>query len=270
MSKIQKAVSIGKNEGAFEMFSRITRYFISITTSKIKKFKYKREAERTERNTITTKYSEADFLIDSWNEYRVTHNGISEQVLVDDIIEQSHESDTFYDIGAAIGTHSCLVAPYVDRTIAFEPYPPNAVRTEENAGINGVDVNVFEYALSNESGEATMKIHREAVGDAGHSLVIDQSKHGNTFEVTTKCGDDLVENNLPAPNILKIDAEGAEEEVLRGFESTISSENCRLVYVEIHKPELIDNICSFLGDEKFETEIIDARGDTKFLRGKKK
>jgi tRNA/tmRNA/rRNA uracil-C5-methylase (TrmA/RlmC/RlmD family) len=169
MRKVQRAISIGKNEGVFEMFCQSTQWFIS----NIKKLKYKRAAAETEKNTITTKYSEADFLIDSWNEYRVTNGGTSEQVLIDDLIEQTDESDVFYDIGAAIGTHSCLIAPHVGKTIAFEPYPPNAEKTAENAETNDVDVDVFECALANDSGTATMRIHREAVGDAGHSLIND-------------------------------------------------------------------------------------------------
>jgi len=56
-------------------------------------------------------------------------------------------------------------------------------------------------------------------------------------------GDDLLnEKNLPVPNTYKIDVEGFEFLVLKGFSNTFSSNSCRMICCEIHRSLYPQNI----------------------------
>ena len=221
-----------------------------------------------EKQTLETKRSSAEFYVDSWKEYECTNTPSSEEVLIDRIITNSKETDVVYDVGAGIGTHSCLIKPFVSQVVAFEPHPKNAEKCRTNAELNNEDVQVMDVALSDSSGVAELKLHVDVVGDAGHTLAFDSNGTDvETVEVPVKTGDELITaSEIPPPNILKIDAEGQGLEVLKGLENAIASDACRQIYFEIHPQENRDDVEKYLRDNGFETNIIDKREGAEFMR----
>jgi FkbM family methyltransferase len=179
----------------------------------------------------------ARFLIPTMNEWS-DFVSLGERPILEDLAASVRRDDVFYDVGANTGLYSCLMADLVDSpVIAFEPHPENAERLRQNAELNGADVSVFECALADSAGNSELSIALDKVGSAGHSLVSDEGF--DTITVPKVRGDNFIaDESLPAPTVLKIDVEGAEYQVLRGLESTLSRPDCRMVYCETHADRL--------------------------------
>jgi FkbM family methyltransferase len=129
----------------------------------------------------------------------------------------------FVDVGASIGQMACSVSPLCGKVIAFEPSPVVAARLREHVEINAcLNVTIVERALADANGEAVF-----FAGGAGNqgtgSLRNDfNADPGSQIKVTTQQGDAaLRELRVGQINILKIDAQGAEIRVLKGFSETV-------------------------------------------------
>lgn len=190
-----------------------------------------------ETYTVETADARARFLIPTMNEWTDLRS-IDERPILEDITSNVRRNDVFYDVGANIGLYSCLIAGITDNpVIGFEPHPDNAERLKKNADLNGADIVLFRVALANSVGKAELTITLNKVGSAGHSLVTDDEL--DTITVSKVRGDDLIaDEELPHPTVLKIDVEGAEYQVLKGLESTLSRSECRMVYCETHADRL--------------------------------
>lgn len=217
----------------------------------------------------------ARFLIPTQNEWS-DFVSIAERPILEDLASSIRQDDVFYDIGANTGLYSCLMADLVEQpVIAFEPHPGNARRLKENAELNGADVSVFECALADSAGDSELSITLDKIGSAGHSLVSDEGL--DRITVSKVRGDDFIaDEGLPSPTVLKIDVEGAEYQVLRGLESTLSRSDCRMVYCETHADRLrsqgvsVSDVRGELASHGFsvtEVTVRQGKGET-FLVGK--
>ena len=152
-----------------------------------------------------------------------------EYELIEDLLENIDSEDVFYDIGANLGLHSKFASQVCSEVVAFEPYPPNYDRLVENLSTVPAKVETFQLALSDTEGEvqfsATDGVGQETGVIGNGELTIDTAR-----------GDDLIlENELPQPDIVKIDVEGAEGPVVSGMSDALA--NARRVYCEIHLSE---------------------------------
>jgi FkbM family methyltransferase len=185
---------------------------------------------------------DATFELSSYEEYhvvKVAEEG--ERPLLSRLLRRVRPDDVFYDVGANVGTFTCLVGQALPdgRVVAFEPYPPNAERLCENAARNGVDATVVPVALSDCSGEVALSVvdstnpgTQESSIDAEYP---ERRRTVTSLPVRVETGDSLVrEERLPPPTVMKVDTEGSAPSVLRGFAETLSGEGCRLVCVEPH------------------------------------
>jgi FkbM family methyltransferase len=126
--------------------------------------------------------------------------------------------DVFIDVGANIGMHT-LAALHVmqgkGRVVAFEPYPQTAKLLEKSIWLNGYStmVDLHCVAVSNEKKEQTLYL---GATSGHHSLFpLEESNMSVSVQVTTL---DQSITDIPIVNLIKIDAEGAELEVLAGAE----------------------------------------------------
>jgi FkbM family methyltransferase len=121
---------------------------------------------------------------------------------------------TFWDVGAHVGFFSLLASRFVTSTghvEAFEPFPPNQVRLTTSIELNQAsNVSVHGVALSAASGTASF--HASSSSLMG-SLVPNGS--GRRMPVPCMRADDAMAT-IRAPDVVKIDVEGAELAVLRG------------------------------------------------------
>ena len=141
--------------------------------------------------------------------------------------ELQSSGGVFYDIGAATGYFTVLAAQTI---------PPTNIHVFEPANQSGVlKKNLTRYAP-----EATL--HRRGVGNSESTIRLD----------------DYVQTN-PAPTVIKIDVDGAEDGVLAGMYRIIK-ESSPLVLLEVHNTANYHNICESIrngfADAGYEFELV--------------
>lgn len=161
------------------------------------------------------------------------HTYKTERSVWENIVKELKTNDTFWDVGANIGFYSLLAASYPEvNVIAFEPNPFTFKILQKNIEHNNRDnIRILNVALSESEGMAkfdTMAPH----DTTGESHLTDEASNF-TIEVTTRRGDKLIEcENIPKPDVMKIDVEGAEYLVIKGMGNALS--HCRLLFCEVH------------------------------------
>lgn len=183
----------------------------------------------------------AEFLVDSPSE-TARLVGAGERDVIEDILNDIQPDDVFYDVGAHIGKYTCIIAASINanHVVAFEPNPYNFERLNENIENNEQEVLTYNIALMHQEDELELKIEKLEKG--GNASVFFDNNTESVRTVQAKSGDEVVEDyQLPLPNILKIDVEGAEIKVLDGLEDTLSAGEVKTIYCEIHPKILMDN-----------------------------
>jgi FkbM family methyltransferase len=137
------------------------------------------------------------------------------------------------DIGAHIGLFSACSSQLTGPTgkiICFEPTPGTYSILKETLRLNHcANVTAVQAAVSNKEGNATFYVSSMA-GCNSNSLV--ENKWGGEpvgYDVQLVTIDSIGSNNSIKPDLIKIDAEGAELDVLKGGVRTFKD----------HKPVLI-------------------------------
>jgi FkbM family methyltransferase len=119
---------------------------------------------------------------------------------------------TCYDCGANAGYFTLLFSKLVGpggRVFAFEPLPKNAHHIRRHVEMNKcANVSVLEVALAGQTG--TARFHSDA----------SKSHLGNDGDITVECRN-IDSLGLPAPDVMKIDVEGAELSLIEGAMTTI-------------------------------------------------
>lgn len=135
-----------------------------------------------------------------------------------------------YDIGAHFGIYSVLMAQKNADVFAFEPNPKIFSHLEKTANFN--NFNCFNVALSDFNGAADFFVPEEATMGSLTNWTHDDDMSGITkyagdvsqMRVKVMTLDHFVkENNLPLPDFIKIDVEGAEINIFKGGRKTIES-----------------------------------------------
>lgn len=218
-------------------------------------------------------------IVDKTTNFRVT-NGVEiqrfqelmeEESVIESVLADVGSKDIFYDVGANVGLYTCFVSQKSSQSVAFEPHPVNRERLKENLELNDIsNVNVRDEALSNANGTAKLAIAgSDVAGEGAHTLSTGNEQ--NTITVSTIRGDDL--DDLPNPDIMKVDVEGSELSVLRGMKETL--EQCRIVYCETHADKLAERgethqaVVDELVEAGFSVNKLSSRGEETFLRATK-
>ncbi len=169
--------------------------------------------------------------------------------------EVVRQGSVVYDIGANVGFYTLLASKLVGRSgqvYAFEPAPRNCRLLQRHLEMNGVDnVSVVQMAVFSTNGEALFD------SSANHSM--GHLAACGTLKVPTIAIDRFVfDQAMPAPEVIKIDVEGAELEVLKGSYQTL----CRhrpLILLATHGAAVHRECCRILEEHGFVLESLDAR-----------
>lgn len=136
---------------------------------------------------------------------------------------------TVYDIGAFHGLLTLLFSRRARQVVSFEPNPNNRRRLEENLALNRIgNVRVRDVALAATPGQGYMIWDPAAPGGA-RVVPGDGGERG----IVLRTLDEEVLGGLPAPDFVKIDVEGFEQQVLRGGRETLRRYQPEL-FVELH------------------------------------
>ncbi len=143
------------------------------------------------------------------------------------IIASSERPDLFFDVGASYGMHSLLFLTHGIRTISVEPNPTCVDRFRELCAINNIVPQVEQKALWNIQGQATLRYSPLDTWRGAIATLNPGDRNSSTemisIEVELTTLDHYLNEFQGNRALIKIDAEGAEELVLLGAGTILSS-----------------------------------------------
>lgn len=168
------------------------------------------------------------------------------------------EGDTVIDIGAHIGRYTITSSKQVGnagKVVAIEADPDNFEILKKNISLNNL-TNVLPLNYAVFSTRTKIKLYEQSASAKYNSVMLTRAaKTKNYVEVNADTLDSILkQNGINQINWIKIDVEGAEFEVLKGSNETLSGENVSL-FVEIHNiddPNHYHNIIDFLKRHNYE------------------
>jgi FkbM family methyltransferase len=155
--------------------------------------------------------------------------------------------DVFYDIGANIGQYSLMAARQVmpgGCVVAFEPHLANALSLLKNVAANKLSgVTVITSALHSDDGFLPFNYQSVVAGSSGSQLGHTTAENGQSFtpdavelKHATTIERLISDAVIPRPSLVKIDVDGNELEILKGFGwyLLMHAEPLRSIQVEVH------------------------------------
>ncbi len=167
-----------------------------------------------------------------------------------------------YDVGANVGFITVLAARLVGsagRVVAFEPLAVNAEQIAHNVRLNDfAHVSVRREALGNQEGEVEFRVSAESTwGKLASTGPVSQETAIIRVPIR-KCDTLVARGEMPRPDLLKIDVEGAEIDVLSGAVETLR--NLRpLLFIELHGTNAA--IACLLSDLGYRAQVLGTRAD---------
>ncbi|RLM64045.1 FkbM family methyltransferase [Halorubrum sp. Atlit-26R] len=200
------------------------------------------------------------FHIDTYRELWRVRDLVGEREVISHLLSELDEGSTFWDVGANIGTHSCICASKASEVVAFEPNPETRTRLEENAKLAAGSIQTRAEALSNESGEGRLS-STDDYAEGTHEI----TESGGT-RVATARGDDLF-GDIPSPDVIKIDVEGHELAALEGMQDVLTKSSH--VLVEVHRGVDLEDVQALVSESGLETHLWSKRDGEQFVVGEK-
>lgn len=152
-------------------------------------------------------------------------------------IQTVKPGDIVFDIGANVGYYTLLASKLAGtkgKVYAFEPDPRTAALLNKNIKLNKcTNVTVVQSALSTQKGITTLVLDEANPGES--SLANGKGKK-ITIQGTTLY-DFIQQNKIKNIDVIKIDVEGAELEVLKGAQNSLTK-NRGVMFIECNKKAL--------------------------------
>lgn len=171
-----------------------------------------------------------------------------------DFIDSINAGEVLYDLGACEGRFSIYAAKKGIKVISFEPEEKNYAVFKQNIELNELTADTLlpiNAGVGAENGTATMDIGQPWEG--GHQKVVNHGEVRNdlNFNFVTAQKIKIVsldkyieEQNVPAPDYLKIDIDGSEMPFLNGAKETL--QNLKLKGIIFELSETDDNFKNIL------------------------
>ena len=160
--------------------------------------------------------------------------GTYESALQEAIVQNLRAGDVFYDIGANIGFFSLIAARQVGKrgqVYSFEPVPTNAAAITRSARLNGFEqIDVFCEAVAARSRTGELCLARHIGGATLDSAGVPPDLRGRISVDVVAIDEITGPRRLRAPNLVKVDVEGAELEVLQGMRTTLHDDRPVVIY----------------------------------------
>ena len=187
------------------------------------------------------------FIANSFLEYhlRARQGYKREPITVDWILGMIEQDDIVFDVGANVGTYSLLIGKTMvsgaGQVFAFEPEASNFLSLNENIKLNRLGNKVVAYpiAFSDSSRPSHLFLSSNIRGSACHSIDAPESEgkkylSQHTQGIYVLSVDDLCqENDIPVPNHIKIDVDGAELGIIYGMMRVLGNQALKTIMIEI-------------------------------------
>lgn len=162
-------------------------------------------------------------------------SGTNELPVQEALRRTCNPGDVFFDIGANVGFFTMIGARLVGTqglVVAFEPIRSNAQAVRTNAELNAfTHVRVREEAVADQVGHVEMYATEHVGGATLCSTGIAPADTVRRVRVAQVSIDALIgAGKLPAPNVVKIDVEGAELAVVDGMAGVLDRHRPIVVY----------------------------------------
>ena len=197
------------------------------------------------------------------------------------LIKNLKPGQTFFDIGANLGYFTVLAGQIVGRhgrVISYEPNPAMYRLLQDNIGMNwlGEGITAISKAAYHREDSLTLKAYDKF---HGCSSLYDRSEkwfndyHENYKEITIEAEPlDKHFDTIDRVHLAKIDVEGAEHNVFKGFERFINSKKVDSIVFEWNQTmignsaqKLFDYLNELKEQRNFLFFTIDGKGDKHIL-----
>jgi FkbM family methyltransferase len=159
-----------------------------------------------------------------------------------------------YDVGANVGYYilsSSVLTSSTGKVFAFEPVPRNINYLESHIALNALsNVTVIEKAVSDKISK--LKFDLSSNPSMGHL-----SDKGE-IEVETISLDEFIKQGNPAPDIIKMDIEGAEFDALLGAKELLKNIK-PVIFLATHSNELRAKCLKLLNEFSYSISTIDKK-----------
>ena len=143
-----------------------------------------------------------------------------------------NEADTFYDVGANIGSYTILAAGVCGAKVcSFEPVPNTFQFLKENVSVNKLNESVTPYMVAVGAGKGIIKI-TDTFDTVNHVVEDNWVNQNAGIDVPVISLDDVATKDYPA--LIKIDVEGYETEVLNGMNAILKESTLKAIIIELN------------------------------------
>jgi len=200
-------------------------------------YNFLKPIEKRREIVVSTCYG-SRFLLNPYNsvDFHVVAEGFYESEVIEALRpELAQPGIVLWVIGANFGLHA-VTAKYLfptARVIAFEPYPGMAVLLNDNCRLNQVEIELHTYALAGHNG--VLSFYANNSGNPGMSTLhpVEGNSYEHRFHVGVATANSVISAGAaPAPNMILMDAEGAEAEIMAGFGSNHLATSLRRIVFE--------------------------------------
>jgi FkbM family methyltransferase len=170
---------------------------------------------------------------------------ISVEALIKDLVARGMEFDNVFDVGAYKGQWTNSISRFLPADTNFFLFEPNS---EHNSDLEKINHPYFNVLLGYQD---NLGVDFFSVGNTGDSYYREVNPvyvEANVKSFNMMTLDTWIENNnLPNPDLLKIDTQGSELDILKGALKT--TQNTKLIIAELPISQLnpgAPSICEFL------------------------
>ena len=143
-----------------------------------------------------------------------------------------HPADTFYDVGANIGSYTILAAGVCGAKVcAFEPAPNTFYFLKENVSANKLEQFVTPYMVAVGAVTGHIKITKD-FDTVNHVLDTTEANQNVGIDVPIVSLDSVTDRDFPS--LIKIDVEGYETEVLNGMNVILKEPTLKAIIIELN------------------------------------
>jgi FkbM family methyltransferase len=189
------------------------------------------------------------------------YRGIYEERVIRELAKRLSPSMTFVDVGANVGLYTVIAGHLLSRgrVIAIEPQPDLCSILRENVALNQLsNVKVHECALGQESHRADLfQVSRTNDGQA--TLKPGGGQTFGSIAVSVRAPKEIIDGPIQG---MKIDVEGGELDVLRGFADVFQRGVPSFIFLECIEAHLqrfgdsTEDLLEFLRDFGFSVRCL--------------